>query len=209
MPRNSKGPTLKPGERRRQAILDAAYSLFVTKGYAAVSLDDILAISGGSKASIYKFFGNKRGVLEAVTESLARRMIDEMTPLPEGGGAVRESLVRMGVALGKLILGEKAIMQQRLAVTNLSVDPELSRGWYERGPKTTYDGFTEFLKEEERAGRLRMKDPARAAQFFLGMILGKDNLRMLAGGEAPPESELKDLVEQAVDVFLAAYGVPS
>lgn len=38
------------------------------KGYDAVSLDDIVNHAGGSKASIYKYFGNKEGLFTAICD---------------------------------------------------------------------------------------------------------------------------------------------
>jgi len=207
MSRKAKGPRLpvRPGERRRKAILDAAYTLFVTRGYESVSLDDILAISGGSKSTVYKFFGNKRGVLTAVTECLAGKVTEQMSVPPTQGETIRESLKRMGMSVGRLVMSETAISQFQLAIRNLTVDPELSRIWYEHGPTKGFSGFSEYLRREAQAGRLKVKDPDRAAQLFLGMISFKDNLRMLVGGAPPTEAELEELVEEAVDVFLAAY----
>ena len=49
-------------DARRQAIMDAAKALFLSKGYAATSLEEIIATSGGSLATLYKLFGNKQGL---------------------------------------------------------------------------------------------------------------------------------------------------
>ncbi len=56
-------PQTRRGIERRLALLLSATELFLEKGYDAVSLDDIVNHAGGSKASIYKYFGNKEGLL--------------------------------------------------------------------------------------------------------------------------------------------------
>ena len=48
----------KRGHERCLSLLLSANELFLERGYDAVSLDDIVHHAGGSKASIYKFFGN-------------------------------------------------------------------------------------------------------------------------------------------------------
>lgn len=58
-------PQTRRGIERRLALLLSATELFLEKGYDAVSLDDIVNHAGGSKTSIYKYFGNKDGLLQS------------------------------------------------------------------------------------------------------------------------------------------------
>jgi len=193
-------------EQRRQAILDAAHSLFLSKGYAAVSVDEIVRASGGSKSAVYQLFGGKKGLLAAVTESLASKMLSEMDIADTGEMSIRESLSAMGLRLIRLILSEDAITQYRLAINNLTVDPSLSLLWYRHGPETTFRGFARYLKKEVGAGRLRIKNCQRAADMFLGMLFCKDNIAMSIGQDAPTLQQMQKIVSEAVDIFLCAYG---
>ncbi len=202
--RNTKRPYLL-SEQRRKAILEAAHSLFLSKGYAAVTVDEIVRVSGGSKSAVYKLFGGKQELLEAVTESLAEKMLSEMDVERTGGMDVRESLHAMSLKLIGLILSEDAITQYRLAINNLTVDPNLSRLWYTHGPETTFRGFTRYLEKEVDAGRLRIKNCKLAAELFLGMIMCKHNIAMSVGEEAPTSKQMKQIVSEAVDIFLSAY----
>ena len=202
--RHTKRPYLM-SEQRRQVILEAAHSLFLSKGYAAVSVDEIVRASGGSKSAVYKLFGGKKGLLAAVTESLATKMLSEMDSGRAGGMSVRESLHAMGLKLIRLILSEDAITQYRLAINNLTVDPSLSRLWYMRGPETTFRGFARYLKKEVDAGRLRIKDCKLAADLFLGMLICKHNIAMSIGESAPKPKQMEQIVSEAVDIFLSAY----
>lgn len=207
--RNRTGNTKRPyllSEQRRQTIIDAAHSLFLSKGYAAVSLDEIVRASGGSKSAIYQLFGGKKGLLAAVTESLAAKMLSEMDINRNGGMSVRDSLFAMGLKLIRLILSDEAITQYRLAINNLTVDPSLSRLWYSHGPEATFRGFAQYLKKEVNAGRLRIKDCQRAADMFLGMLICKNNIAMSIGEDAPTPKQIKLIVSEAVDIFLSAYG---
>jgi AcrR family transcriptional regulator len=138
--KHTKRPYLM-SEQRRQAILDAAHSLFLSKGYAAVSVEEIVRASGGSKSTVYQLFGGKKGLLAAVTESLAAKMLSEMR---NDGMSIRDSLNAIGLKLIRLILSEDAITQYRLAINNLTVDPSLSRLWYTHGPEITFRGFARY-----------------------------------------------------------------
>ena len=194
------------GERRKQAMVEAAYSLFIEKGYESVTLDDIIKISGGSKSSLYGFFGNKEGLLKAVIEALANEMLQELQVPSQLGKDPRAALVKIGNRIARLALSENAVNQFRLAVGNAKSRPDLARLWYEHGPSTTFDGLAGYLAKENEAGRLNVRNPRRIAIFFLSMIICNDTLRMAVGMEPPSPAEIGELVEDAVTVLLEAYG---
>jgi AcrR family transcriptional regulator len=193
-------------EQRRQAILDAAHSLFVSKGYAAVSIDEIVRAAGGSKSAVYQFFGDKEGLLAAVTESLAAKILSEMDMGRTAGMNIRASLRAIALKLMNLALSDDAITQYRLAINNLTVNPSLSRLWYRRGPDSAFRGFARYLKQEVDTGRLRIKDCQLAADLFLGMLVCKHNIARSIGESAPTSKQTERIVSEAIEVFLAAYG---
>ncbi|WP_198038686.1 TetR/AcrR family transcriptional regulator [Planococcus lenghuensis] len=57
---------------KKKQIVDAAYTLFIEKGYAATSIQDILDRAKISKGTFYNYFTSKgeclRGILEAIAE---------------------------------------------------------------------------------------------------------------------------------------------
>jgi AcrR family transcriptional regulator len=194
------------GQKRRRAMVGAAYRLFMEKGFAAVSVDEIIRVSKGSKSSLYKFFGDKEGILRAVIESLADEFLREIHLEFPSAKTPREALNRVGMVFADLALSDNAINQHRHAVSHAKAFPYLAKLWYESGPKRTMDGFADFLEKETAAGRLRITDPARAAWFFLGMIIFHDNMRRLVCLPPSERPEREKMVSEAVEVFLAAYG---
>ena len=194
------------GQKRRGEMIDAAYSLFIEKGYASVSVDDIIRVSGGSKSSLYKYFGSKEGILKAVVESLADDMLRQINVEFPSGRTPREALNRIGMVLVDLALSENAINQHRHAVSHAKAFPDVAKLWYESGPKRSLEGIADFLGKETAAGRLRIANPGRAALLFAGMIIFHENMRLLVCLPRTKRYELKETVSEAVDVFLAAYG---
>ncbi|GBF06305.1 transcriptional regulator, TetR family [Deinococcus aerius] len=61
--------------RQRQAlatqglIVDAARALFLQRGYAATTIDDIARGAGVAVSTVYSVFGNKRGIFRAIREA--------------------------------------------------------------------------------------------------------------------------------------------
>lgn len=61
-------PATKQGRATRERILVAAAELIGERGAAGTSLDDIRAATGASKSQLYHYFGDKRGLVEAVVD---------------------------------------------------------------------------------------------------------------------------------------------
>jgi AcrR family transcriptional regulator len=56
-------------ETRRQAILDAALTVFAERGFEAARLDDIAARAGIAKGTLYLYFADKEALFEALIRS--------------------------------------------------------------------------------------------------------------------------------------------
>ena len=60
-------------ERRKQArpqeLLDAALTLFVEKGFAATKVEDVAALAGVSKGTLFLYFSSKEDLFKAVIRS--------------------------------------------------------------------------------------------------------------------------------------------
>jgi AcrR family transcriptional regulator len=65
--------TLNPESHalRRDAFVDVAQRLIQTKGYEALSVQDVLDALDASKGAFYHYFGSKADLLEAVVERMA------------------------------------------------------------------------------------------------------------------------------------------
>lgn len=61
-------PRTKPAERRREELLDAAQQLFLDKGIAGTSIDDIASAAAVAKGTFYLYFPSKEALLAAVQE---------------------------------------------------------------------------------------------------------------------------------------------
>ncbi len=81
-------------ERRTDAILDAAYSVFSTRGYHNATVDDIAQHAGVSKGTCYQYFSGKEEVFLATLD----RTLDKILAEAEGAAAgATDALARMGL----------------------------------------------------------------------------------------------------------------
>src|SRR5690606_32120799 len=92
-----KTPTRPPrGARRRRAIMDAAAELFFEHGYAATSIDAIIARAGGSKRNIYTEFGGKAGLFTAIVSQNADAAVATLAVDEAAGRTLRDLLSALG-----------------------------------------------------------------------------------------------------------------
>lgn len=66
---------------RRDAFLDVAQRLVETKGYEAMSIQDVLDALEVSKGAFYHYFDSKQALLEAVVERFADGAMAAMAPV--------------------------------------------------------------------------------------------------------------------------------
>ena len=63
-------PVKKTPEQWKQEILNAAQDLFLSKGYEAASVSDIMELAGGAKGMFYRFFQSKEEVMYTLGNQL-------------------------------------------------------------------------------------------------------------------------------------------
>jgi AcrR family transcriptional regulator len=77
-------------DAQRERILDAARALFASRGFEAVTMNDVAAQAGVVRATVFNHFGSKGALVEAITEGvleawaqmLANALADETTSTP-------------------------------------------------------------------------------------------------------------------------------
>src|SRR3954447_26659598 len=80
--------------RKREAVLRAAASAFNRRGYANTSLDDIAAMLGVSKPTLYQYFSSKQEILYRCHQ----------LALDQGDAGIALAEVDRGTGLDKLVL---------------------------------------------------------------------------------------------------------
>lgn len=73
----------KPAEQRRAELLAAGQALFLAKGIAGTSLDDITQRAGVSKGLFYLYFASKADLVLALREQFSRDLAERMRAAAE------------------------------------------------------------------------------------------------------------------------------
>lgn len=83
-------PRRSDAERNRGKVLEAARRLVAERGLAAVTMDDIAAAAEVGKGTVYRGFGTRGGLAEALLDDAERELQERILqgPPPLGPGAV-------------------------------------------------------------------------------------------------------------------------
>lgn len=73
----------KPPEVRKQELVDAALSLFVEKGYEAVSVRDILNVVKGHPGMFYYYFASKQEIYNEAMRQMIKGEVDKRVQILE------------------------------------------------------------------------------------------------------------------------------
>ena len=82
----------KEPEASRQSFLDSAYGLFCEKGYAEVSVDEVIQRAGRSKGGFYHHFKSKSDLFQEMFEDLFKRYTEPMERDLRGGIDLRDAM---------------------------------------------------------------------------------------------------------------------
>jgi AcrR family transcriptional regulator len=197
--------------RKRRAIVEAATTVFLRNGYLGTSMDEIAALAGVSKQTVYKHFADKKRLFSQVVSSTvdeaSETVHDEVLKL-EDSGDVKADLGDLARRQLTAVMQPRLLQLRRLVIGESGRFPELGRVFYERGPGRTVAALAATFERLDARGVLDLDDPLLAAQHFNWLIMSIPlNEAMLLGHDAPPDrADLDRYADTGVGVFLAAYG---
>jgi len=78
--------------RTRDRIFDAAVELFATRPYAEVTVDEICDLAEVGRATFFRFYGSKAGLLGEYSQRLAERIVQRLDDDRTRGASATERL---------------------------------------------------------------------------------------------------------------------
>ena len=195
--------------RKRQAILEAATTAFLSNGYLGTSMDEIAALAAVSKQTVYKHFADKQRlfseIVVATVNEAGEPTVDEVASLRDSGD-VEADLRDLARRLLARVMQPRLLQLRRVVIGEAGRFPELGRTFYELGPGRTVDALAAAFERLADRGVLELDDPQLAAAHFNWLIMSVPlNQAMLFGQDEPP-ADLDRYADAGVRVFLAAYG---
>jgi TetR/AcrR family transcriptional repressor of mexJK operon len=198
--------------RSRAAVIEAATTLFLRKGYAGTTMEDIAALAGITKRTVYNNYPDKEMLFTqivkdmiAVAEEFAGGLETQFDP-KMNAAELRAALHDLAQRMAQAIVRPEVIAFRRLLIGEARAFPKLGREYYERAPRQVIEALALGFRELVRAKLLRADDARLAAEQFAYLAVGAPLDQAMLAGTPPAKQRLIDCASEGVETFLARYG---
>jgi TetR/AcrR family transcriptional regulator, mexJK operon transcriptional repressor len=193
-------------EAKRAAYIKAAGQIFIELGFSAATMGAVAAVVGGSKVTLYNYFSSKEALFEAFVVEAGRSGIERLLNVQTHGHEPRKILNELGIRLLELVTTPAVIELDRLIISEAKRQPELSRIYYDNGPKRAFSAIIYVMEKLMQTGFIHGVSANMAALHFKALCCSEileHQLWML--GPIPDEVQQQSIVTNAVNVFLDSY----
>jgi TetR/AcrR family transcriptional regulator of autoinduction and epiphytic fitness len=192
-------------DRKRQAIVHAAIAEFRANGFGATSMDRIAITANVSKRTVYNHFTSKEAlfaeILLQLWESSAAQIDLAYRPLQP----LRDQLLELLWQKMRMLCDPAFVDLARVAIAETIHSPQRAQDMVSRlGDRD--EGVSRWLRAAVADGRVKISDPAFASQQLQGLLKSFAFWPQVTMGQPPlPAARQQQVVESAVDMFLACY----
>ncbi|ABD04809.1 transcriptional regulator, TetR family [Rhodopseudomonas palustris HaA2] len=176
---------------RRAAILQAAFDVFVEKGFEAATTAEIVRRAKTSKRTLYEFFASKQDILSALVRYGSQKMQPSLDlPAPQDRAQFLVVLEQFGQRfLGELLHPERTAMY-RLAIAEAGRGGGMvARELDANGRQPVMRAATRFFDQAAARGIIRGDDIATLLSVYFSVLIGFAQLQTLLGAEPPFDAE--------------------
>lgn len=188
---------------KKEQILAAAVEEFSETGFEAARMDSISARAAVSKRTVYKYFDGKEALFHAIVDRLVSKFNADSDVRFDPDRPIRQQFWALAALEGKLFVSPDFMNLLRLVAREAPRFPGLAIDLGARIDKRAT--FRRFFAEAAEAGALKAKDPALAADQFLGLLKADAFWPKLHTGGEIDEASMRAIISGAVDLILAGY----
>ena len=190
-------------------MIAAARTLFLERGYEAVSLGEIVRLSGGSLSTLYDLFENKLGLLGAIVAEQRFEKLERVDVIIADGRTPAATLRAIAETLLAGFTDPATIGLMRLVMAETLRDPGFGHALYTAAHLPAVERLTNLFTRWAADGRATIASPSIAAEFFLSLIVHGSQTRALFGetGCCPAPAPSEAMLDEAITLFLRGYGI--
>lgn len=204
---NAPAGEIKKG-RKFEQVLEGAREVFLRDGYEGASVDTIAKSAGVSKATLYSYFPDKRLLFMEVAKGECRKQADAAIDRIRTSGPPELVLAEAARHMLRFFLSDFGRQVYRIVVAESGRFPEIGRAFYESGPMVVRQILVSYLKEATERGQLAIEDFDLAADQFPELCKASVHIPLIIGVKRDfTDDELRRVIDGAVEMFMARYGV--
>lgn len=193
-------------EEKRDEIVRIASEAFNELGYDRCSMATISDRLGGSKATLYGYFGSKEELLRAVLQCQVASEFDRLMHELHDEPNLREGLIRLGTAYLKKKLSSLPVANIR-CIVNQPPCSTMGKEFYESVIHPAFTNIAAQLQVLMDQGRLKQVDPWVALMHWKGLhdwdLFERRLIGVISG---PQDVDIEKIATLGADAFLKLYG---
>lgn len=188
-------------------ILDAAFELFLARGFDAVSTDLIAKTAGVSKATLYAHFTSKEALFSDILLRQCADFADRVHIPDEYDGDLIGTLRCFAFDFISMFQDEYGMAMYRLIVSEIHRFPQVALAFDAAGPSEMSCRLVHLLGQIVEHGELKIEDLDLAGEQFMALLTGRILFDHALGLPLLPQDEIRRRVEAAIGLFLKGYGI--
>ncbi|ATU43992.1 TetR/AcrR family transcriptional regulator [Acinetobacter junii] len=191
---------------KRAKILQAAKSLFLKMGYHAANMNQIAKEAGVTKLTVYNHFQDKANLFICAIEETCEESICAKEIILTAETNFTQALYLMCHRALTIIYLPEALKLDRLLFELAAEQSPLTQQFFDASHTRMSNVWCNFFEQAIALKFIRADDPLKQTELIVSLMLGLRHYRVLLGlDEVPTASEIDQMIQQAIELFLLKY----
>ncbi len=196
-------------QRSHDAIVAAATTEFLDRGFDRTTMDEIAVAAAVSKQTVYAHFASKEALFLEVIRTATSAGTDRVQSGVDFDAAVidpERTLLDFAERQLRVVSDPRLLKLRRLVVAEVPRFPELGRALHAAGPARAIEGLQRLFMRFRDEGLLAIADPAADAALFNWLLMGEplNNASLFGDDSYPSGAAIKVHATNVVALFVAA-----
>jgi len=202
------GAGLKRSGHKREEILASARSLFLREGYADAGMEVVARAAGVSTATLYAYFPSKADLFKAIIMDTVGGIAAPVREAVRVKGDARARLTALACAYAAFFARPDTRAMFRIVTAERRRFEDVAEYVLQSARDELGGASISVINDLVKSGDLKVEKASWAAGQLMGML---DHVTLVlglsAGDDIQPRRPITAIAEDAVETFLARYGV--
>lgn len=202
------GAGLKRSGHKREEILGSARGLFLREGYADAGMEVVARAAGVSTATLYAYFPSKADLFKAIVLETVSGIAAPVREAVRVKGDARARLTALASAYAGFFSRPDTRAMFRMVTAERRRFEDVAEYFLQSARDELGGAAIAVINDLVKTGELKVDKASWAAGQLMGML---DHVTLVlglsAGDEVQPRRSIQAIAEDAVETFLARYGV--
>jgi AcrR family transcriptional regulator len=196
-------PQVRPDDETRVIIYEVARHEFADHGYAATGMEAVARRAGVSTRTLYRLIPNKAALFEGMVSDRLDRFLANVNLHADDDTGIEQALYAALLACADLTLDDEVIALQRMVLQETGKLSDLAGTFYKNAIQRTTAALADWLRVQQKRGRIELDDIDEAAGMLLGMVASAPRRAAMFGGVAlPSRPQIEARVRRCAKLFL-------